>query len=58
MKIFLLYEYLSGTVNGKDAVLIDVYTNWDKAEQARIGMEIYKEHAWLSYDVVEWDCAE
>ena len=55
--VFLLYEHYEGTYPSatKHSTLLDIYTDWDKAEQARVGNDIYKDSAWFSYEVVEWE---
>lgn len=48
--VFALFEiYGEG-----DITVLDIYKDWGTAEQARVGMEIYKESGMLSYQVVEY----
>lgn len=52
--VFLLYEHLDGTINGRNSTLLDIYSDWKQCEDARVGLEAWKEHAWFSYSVEEW----
>jgi len=49
--VFALFEIY----DERDISVLDIYTDWDKAEQARVGLEIYKESAFISYQVVEYE---
>lgn len=48
--VFALFEIY----DERDITVLDIYKDWDTAEQARVGMEIYKESGMLSYQVVEY----
>jgi hypothetical protein len=48
--VFALFEIY----NERDITVLDIYKDWDTAEQARVGLEIYKESGMLSYQVVEY----
>lgn len=56
--IFLLYEHFTGTISGRDSTLLDIYTDFKKAEDARVGLNTWKEHAWIEYEVVQWEIRE
>lgn len=48
--VFALFEIY----DERDITALDIYKDWDTAEQARVGLEIYKESGMLSYQVVEY----
>lgn len=48
--VFALFEIY----DERDITVLDIYKDWDTAEQARVGMEVYKESGRLSYQVVEY----
>lgn len=51
MKVFALMEVFSGAQSS----VVDIYKDWKQAEDARIGLELYKEHKWLYYEIIEWE---
>ena len=60
MKVFLLYEHaITGPFQSyPTSTLVDIFTDWNKGESARVGMNTQKEHAFLEFELVEWDIRE
>jgi len=50
--VFLLYEV--ATVGRVEHTLIDIFSDWKEAEDARVGLNSQREHGFIEYTLVEW----
>lgn len=50
--VFLLYEV--ATAGRVEQTVIDVFSNWKDAEDARVGLNSQREHWMVHHEVVQW----
>lgn len=58
MKVFLLYEVVTYGFGRNESTLIEIFTDWKKCEDARVGMMAQRDNGFVTFEIVDMDVRE